>query len=289
MTKPSLKAALASGQFIAAPGVHDMITAKIANKVGVDFVFASGYWMTASAYGLPDAGIATYTQMLDRVATLCDACDSGVIADADTGYGGLLNVHHTVRGYEEAGVSAIQLEDQEFPKKCGHTPYKRVVATEDMVQKIQVACDARRSDETLIIARTDAKQPYGFEAALERCQAYAEAGADIIFFEAPESEEEMRRACEAIDKPMLANMATGGVTPILPVDRLKAVGYSIALFPAMAPLAAAAAAEKAFLALKQSGISESDGVESFDFQEFNHLIGFPEVWAFDKKWALTGE
>lgn len=289
MTKPSLKAALASGEFIAAPGVHDMITAKIANKVGIDFVFASGYWMTASAYGLPDAGIATYTQMLDRVATLCDACDSGVIADADTGYGGLLNVHHTVRGYEEAGVSAIQLEDQEFPKKCGHTPYKRVVATEDMVQKIQVACDARRSDETLIIARTDAKQPYGFDAALERCQAYAEAGADIIFFEAPESEDEMRRACAAIDKPMLANMATGGVTPILPVDRLKAVGYSIALYPAMAPLAAAAAAEKAFLALKQTGNSESNGVESFDFQEFNHLIGFPEVWAFDKKWALTGE
>lgn len=289
MTKPSLKAALASGQFIAAPGVHDMITAKIANKVGVDFVFASGYWMTASAYGLPDAGIATYTQMLDRVATLCEACDSGVIADADTGYGGLLNVHHTVRGYEEAGVSAIQLEDQEFPKKCGHTPYKRVVATEDMVQKIQVACDARRSDETLIIARTDAKQPYGFDAALERCQAYAEAGADIIFFEAPESEDEMRRACAAIDKPMLANMATGGVTPILPVDQLKAVGYSIALYPAMAPLAAAAAAEKAFLALKQTGDSESNGVESFDFQEFNHLIGFPEVWAFDKKWALTGE
>lgn len=289
MTKPSLKAALASGQFIAAPGVHDMITAKIANKVGFDFVFASGYWMTASAYGLPDAGIATYTQMLDRVATLCEACDSGVIADADTGYGGLLNVYHTVRGYEEAGVSAIQLEDQEFPKKCGHTPYKRVVPTEDMVQKIQVACDARRSDETLIIARTDAKQPYGFDAALERCQAYAEAGADIIFFEAPESEDEMRRACAAIDKPMLANMATGGVTPILPVDQLKAVGYSVALFPALAPLAAAAAAERAFLALKQNGDSENNGVESFDFQEFNHLIGFPEVWAFDKKWALTGE
>ena len=227
--------------------------------------------------------------MLDRVATLCEACDSGVIADADTGYGGLLNVHHTVRGYEEVGVSAIQLEDQEFPKKCGHTPYKRVVATEDMVQKIQVASDARRSDETLIIARTDAKQAYGFDAALERCQAYAEAGADIIFFEAPESEDEMRRACAAIDKPMLANMATGGITPILPVDQLKAVGYSVALFPALAPLAAAAAAERAFLALKQSGDSENNGVESFDFQEFNHLIGFPEVWAFDKKWGLTGE
>lgn len=289
MTKPSLKAALESGQFVAAPGVHDMITAKVANKVGFDFVFASGYWMTASAYGLPDAGIATYTQMVDRIGTLCEACNAGVIADADTGYGGLLNVHHTVRGYEDVGVSAIQLEDQEFPKKCGHTPYKRVVEIDEMVQKIQVACEARRSDETLIIARTDAKQPYGFDAALERCHAYAEAGADIIFFEAPESEEEMRRACAAIDKPMLANMATGGVTPILPVDRLKAVGYSIALFPAMAPLAAAAAAEQAFLTLKQTGDSEPDGQARFSFEEFNHLIGFPEVWEFDKKWALTGE
>lgn len=286
MPKASLRAALAEGQFIAAPGIHDMITAKIANKVGFDFVFASGYWMTASAYGLPDAGIATYTQMVDRIATLCEACDAGVIADADTGYGGLLNVHHTVRGYETAGVSAIQLEDQEFPKKCGHTPYKRVVPTEDMVQKIQVACEARRSDETLIIARTDAKQPLGFEAALDRCHAYAEAGADIIFFEAPSSEEEMRKACAAIDKPMLANMATGGVTPILPVETLKSVGYSVAIFPAMATLAAAAAAEKALLSLKMNGDSEPDGLESFNFQEFNHLIGFPEVWEFDKKWSL---
>ncbi|MEO0607875.1 MAG: isocitrate lyase/PEP mutase family protein [Pseudomonadota bacterium] len=289
MTKPSLKTALESGQFVAAPGVHDMITAKIANKVGFDFVFASGYWMSASAYGLPDAGIATYTQMLDRVATLVESCDAGVIADADTGYGGLLNVHRTVRGYEQVGVSAIQLEDQEFPKKCGHTPNKRVVAQEDMVQKIQVACDARQSEETLIIARTDAKQPYGFDAALERCHAYAEAGADIIFFEAPQSEDEMRRACGAIDKPMLANMATGGVTPILPVDQLKDIGYSIALFPALAALAAAAAAEKALLALKQTGDSESGDVDCFSFEEFNHLIGFPEVWAFDKKWAVAPE
>ena len=119
MSKPSLKAALESGQFVLAPGIHDMITAAVSNKVGFDFVYASGYWMTASALGLPDAGIASYTQMLDRVATLCRTSNAGVIADADTGYGGLLNVHHTVHGYEEAGVVAIQIEDQEFPKKCG--------------------------------------------------------------------------------------------------------------------------------------------------------------------------
>ena len=144
MAKPSLSAALAAGRFVVAPGLHDMISAVIFNKVGFDFAYASGYWLTASAYGLPDAGIASYTQMVDRVRTLCNTVSAGVIADADTGYGGLLNVHHTVQGYEAAGVVAIQIEDQEFPKKCGHTPFKRVVPTIDMVEKVKVACDARK-------------------------------------------------------------------------------------------------------------------------------------------------
>ena len=185
--KRSLRTAIEAGEFIIAPGLHDMIAAVICNRVGFDFVYASGYWTTASAHGLPDAGIATYTQMLDRVATLVRTVNAGVIADADTGYGGLLNVHHTVRGYEEAGVIAIQIEDQEFPKKCGHTPFKRVVPTQDMVDKVKVACAARQSSETLIIARTDARQPDGFEGALKRGQAYADAGADIVFIEALES------------------------------------------------------------------------------------------------------
>lgn len=181
MSKRSLKAAIEAGEFVIAPGLHDMIAAVICNKVGFDFVYASGYWTTASAYGLPDAGIATYSQMLDRVATLVRTVNAGVIADADTGYGGLLNVHHTVRGYEEVGVVAIQIEDQEFPKKCGHTPFKKVVPTADMVEKVKVACDARRNAETLIIARTDARQTDGFDGALERVEAYADAGADIVF------------------------------------------------------------------------------------------------------------
>ena len=198
MSKASLRAALNAGQFLAVPGIHDMIAASVANKVGFDFVYASGYWMTASAYGLPDAGIATFTQMLDRVSTLARTANASVIADADTGYGGLLNVHHTVRGYEEAGVVGIQIEDQEFPKKCGHTPFKRVVPLIDMVEKIKVACEARRNpEETLIIARTDARQTDGFEGALKRAAAYGEAGADIVFVEALESEEEMRIACAA--------------------------------------------------------------------------------------------
>ncbi len=286
MSKRSLRAALDAGEFIAAPGLHDMIAAAVCNKVGFDFVYASGYWMTASAHGLPDAGIATYTQMLDRVATLVRTVDASVIADADTGYGGLLNVHHTVRGYEEAGVVAIQIEDQEFPKKCGHTPFKRVVPLADMVEKVKVACAARRNPtETLIIARTDARQTDGFAGAMKRAQAYAAAGADIVFLEALESEDEMRQACKRIRKPMMANMADGGRTPILPRDRLQALGYQVAIYPATTGLAAARAAEVALRTLKTAGTSDAPNLRLFSFSEFNTLIGFEEVWAFERKWA----
>ncbi len=285
MSKPSLKAALESGQFVLAPGIHDMITAAVSNKIGFDFVYASGYWMTASALGLPDAGIASYTQMLDRVSTLCRTSNAGVIADADTGYGGLLNVHHTVRGYEEAGVVAIQIEDQEFPKKCGHTPFKRVVPITDMVEKIKVAVEARHDPETLIIARTDARQTDGFEGAMKRGIAYGEAGADVVFLEALESEDEMRDACRRISKPMMANMADGGRTPIRSQEELQAMGYNMAIFPAATGLAAAAAAEAVLKLLKNEGTSLSPDVPLFSFSEFNSLIGFDEVWEFERRWA----
>ena len=285
MQKPSLKTVLANGEFITAPGIQDMITAVLCNKIGFDFVYASGYWGTASAYGLPDAGIASYTQMLDRVTTLARVTNAGVIADADTGYGGLLNVHHTVRGYEDGGASAVQLEDQEFPKKCGHTKNKRVIPLDDMVQKIRVACEARQNPETIIIARTDAKDPEGYEAAIARGQAYGDAGADVVFVEALHTEAEMRDACARINKPMMANMADGGNTPILPAKKLKDIGYSIAIFPAMTSLAAAAAAEAALINLKENGTSLSPNIPLFSFTEFNQLIGFQKVWDFEKKWS----
>jgi len=285
MSKPVLKHALQSGAFVVAPGVHDMIAAAVFNKMGFDFAYASGYWMTASAYGLPDAGIATYSQMVDRVRTLCQTVNAGVIADADTGYGGLLNVHHTVRGYEEAGVTAIQIEDQEFPKKCGHTPFKRVVPVADMVEKIKVACEARRNPETFIIARTDSRQTDGFEGALKRMQAYSEAGADVLFIEALLSEDEMREANRRLNKPTMANMADGGLTPIRSAKELEALGYAMAIFPSASGLAAAKAAENAYSVLKTEGTSDSPNLPLFSFKEFNSLIGFEEVWAFERKWA----
>ena len=285
MTKPNLRAALAAGAFVAAPGLHDMIAAVLANKAGFDFVYASGFWLTASGFGLPDAGIASYTQMLDRVATLTRTVEAGVIADADTGYGGLLNVHHTVQGYEAAGVVAIQIEDQEFPKKCGHTPFKRVVPTIDMVEKIKVACEARKNPDLLVIARTDARAPEGFEAALRRGQAYAEAGADVVFVEALESEAEMREACRRIARPMMANMADGGKTPILSKTQLAEIGYKMAIYPSISALAAAAAIEQAFKVFKEEGTSNSPRLPLYDFKGFQSLIGFEEVWAFERKWA----
>lgn len=285
MTRPSLKTALDRGDFVVAPGIHDMIAAVVSNKVGFDFVYSSGFWGTASQQGIPDAGIATYTDMVGRVETLCQTVNAGVIADADTGYGGLLNVDHTVRGYEAAGAIGIQIEDQEFPKKCGHTPYKRVVPVGDMVNKIKVACEARQSPETIIIARTDARQVEGFQGAIDRGLAYRDAGADVIFVEALETEEEMHRANALIDAPTMANMADGGKTPIRSAEALRGMGYNLAIFPSLTGLAAAAAVERALTVLKSEGTSHSPNIDLFDFAEFNQLIGFQRIWDFEAKWS----
>ncbi|SNS94397.1 MULTISPECIES: oxaloacetate decarboxylase [unclassified Azospirillum] len=285
MANPILRQKLAARQFVTAPGIQDMISAVISNKVGFDVVYGSGYWTVASAYGLPDAGIASVTQMVDRMATLVRTCNAAVVADADTGFGGLLNVHHTVRAYEQAGVTAIQIEDQEFPKKCGHTPGKRVIPAADMAEKIRVAVDARQDENFLIIARTDARQSEGLEGVLHRMKLYAEAGADILFPEALTSDDEARTVTASVDKPMMANMADGGLTPIRDAKTLESLGYAMSIFPAMNSLVAAAAMEKAMEHLKATGTSLSPEIPMFNFREFCSLIGFEDVWAFEKKWA----
>ncbi|WP_375691702.1 oxaloacetate decarboxylase [Pseudooceanicola sp. LIPI14-2-Ac024] len=284
MPDPALRKALSSGDLLLAPGVFELISALIADRAGFPALYVTGYGTVASALGLPDAGLATYSDMIDRIGLICDRTTTPVIADADTGYGGLLNVAHTVRGYEQAGVSAIQLEDQEFPKKCGHTPNRRVVPLPDMLQKIEVAVDSRRSDDFLIIARTDSRTGLGLDEAIARGKAFAAAGADVIFVESPESEDEMKRICDEIDAPLLANMVNGGRTPLLPADRLRALGYAIAIHPAVGFLSMGAALEAAYADLRAHG-ETTGAIDLYDFGRFNKLLGFPDVWEFEKKYA----
>jgi 2-methylisocitrate lyase-like PEP mutase family enzyme len=288
MANPILREKLMSGKFFVVPGIQDMIAAVIANKVGFDLVYGTGYWLTASAWGLPDAGIATYTEMRNRMEILARTSNAAVIADGDTGYGGLLNVHHTVCGYEASGVTAIQIEDQEFPKKCGHTPHRRVIPIEDMVEKIKVACDARQDkDNFVIIARTDARQSEGFDGSMRRMEAYAKAGADVLFPEALESEEEMARACSLLDTPVMANMSNGGSTPVPVASMLEDIGFAYAIYPSLTSLAAASAMETSLRNLKDQGIG--DPADLFSFKEFCSLIGFEDVWAFERKWGKIPE
>ena len=285
MADPALRKALKKRDVIVAPGVYDLISALVADRMGFKALYVTGYGTVASAMGLPDAGIATYRDMVERIGTIAKMTKTPVIADADTGYGGLLNVRHTIRGYEAAGVTAIQLEDQEFPKKCGHTPNRRVIPAEDMVQKIRVAADSRSSKDFLIIARTDSRTSLGLDEAMRRMETYAKAGADILFIEAPESEKEMERIGKRFDLPLLANMVNGGRTPMLPAARLKELGYSIAIFPAAGFLATAAALQGAYGELLDAGTSTGK-TPMVKFSEFNELIGFPDIWAFEKKWGL---
>ena len=191
--KAALAARLRRKEFTAAPGVFELISARIADGMGFEALYMTGYGTVASYLGLPDAGLASYTDMVNRVGAIAGATRTPLVADGDTGYGGLLNIEHTVRGYEKAGAAAIQLEDQEFPKKCGHTPGRRVIPIEQMVAKIRVALESRDSKDFLIIARTDARTGYGLDEALRRGEAYAEAGADVLFIESPESVEEMAK------------------------------------------------------------------------------------------------
>lgn len=280
-----LKQRLDQPGLIVSPGVFDMISARIADRMGFDALYMTGYGVVASYLGLPDAGLATYTDMVGRAGAIAQGTATPLIADADTGYGGLLNVDRTVRGYEAAGVAGIQLEDQEFPKKCGHTPNRRVIALEDMVRKIRVAVEARSDDDFLIVARTDARTAHGLDEALRRAEAYAEAGADILFVESPESVDEMDRICRTVDKPLLANMVEGGRTPVLSREELERLGYRLAIFPATGFLAAARALENVYGELKAKGSSTDVNEALYSFAAFNKLIGFERVWEFDKTHA----
>ena len=284
----TLRQIIDSGEFIVAPGVFEMISARVADQMGFKALYMTGYGATASYLGLPDAGIATYSEMVDCAGRIARGTSTPLIADADTGYGGLLNVHRTIQGYEAAGVQGIQIEDQVTPKKCGHTLGREVVPLAEMVQKIQVACDARSKEDTLIIARTDSRTEHGLDEALRRGEAFAKAGADVVFIESPESEEELQKVGATIDAPLLANMVPNGRTPIIPSETLKAWGFNIAIYPSAGFSAVAETLRQAYTHLSVKGTTLGTEVQTYEDgnRSMHELMGFQDVWDFERKWDL---
>jgi 2-methylisocitrate lyase-like PEP mutase family enzyme len=273
-----LRELLAGQELVIAPGVYDGISAALVGKLGFHAAYMTGAGVSAAGYGLPDVGLLTLTEMAERARVLAGLLDVPVIADADTGYGSPINVVRTVIEYERAGVAAIQLEDQVFPKRCGHLAGKEVIDAGRFQVALRAALEARTNPDTVIIARTDARAPLGMGEAISRGRAYAEAGADVIFVEAPESVEEVERiACE-IDAPLLLNVVPGGCTPEIAPERLAELGFRIAIHPGVALGAVARAAIGAL-----SELAGTSGIEtSADPAGFFDLFGLT-------RWQQLGE
>jgi 2,3-dimethylmalate lyase len=285
----NLRSLLAAGDFIVAPGVFEMFSAKIADRMDFKALYMSGYGISGSHLGLADAGLVSYRDMVERARTIVQGTSKPLIADADTGFGGLLNVRETVRGYEAAGVQAIQIEDQEMPKKCGHTPNRRVLPLAAALKRIEVALEARASRDFLVIARTDARTGLGLDEAILRGKAFAGAGADIVFVEAPESEDEFRRVGEALRGKawLLANMVPTGRSPVMGAEQLKSFGFSIAIYPSAGMGPACAALEASYKYLLHHGSTAGSPVPAYDMQQLHSLVGFPDVWAFEQRHVET--
>ena len=259
------------------PGCFDALSAKLVADAGFKVTFMSGFAVSAARLGLPDTGLISFAEMLDSLRN----CVSGaaripLIGDGDTGYGNALNVQRTVVEYARAGAAAVMIEDQVSPKKCGHTRGKQVIGREEARMKIRAAVDARRDADILILARTDARAVHGFDEALDRCRDFETEGADIIFLEAPENELEMRRFCQAMRKPCMANMVPAGKTPILPPQELQSIGYKLALYPVVLMSSAVAAMQAALAALRPE--SEKAFPPTVLFAELQRLVGFPDYW-----------
>lgn len=259
------------------PGVHDALTLRLAERAGFEAVTCGGYAATASLLGAPDVAQLGMSEMAEMYARLCDLTELPLFADADTGYGGPANVARTVRAYERAGVAGLFIEDQVAPKRCGHMDGKRVIPPGEMVAKLKAALDAREDADLVIMARTDARAVEGLDAAIERAQLYREAGADLLFVEAPLSIEEMRRICSEVPGPCMANNVEGGKTPLLPASELETVGYAMAAFPVAASYAIAHAVGELYAALKRDGTTDAWRERMLDFAEFNELVGLSRL------------
>ena len=274
-----------SDGIIVAPGAHDALTAKIIEKTGFPAVYMTGYGQAASHLARPDVGLLTMSEMVARAAAIVEAVEVPVIADADTGFGNAINVMRTVREYEKAGVACIQLEDQLMPKKCGHMLGRQVVSKEEMVGKIKAAVDARRDQDFMIMARTDARTVLGIEEALERGLAYQEAGADIIFIESPESEEEMKMINETISVYTLANMVEGGRTPLLLNEQLEELGFNLVIYPTASTYVTTKAMMVLMERLAEEGTTANMISDMVSFSEFNDLIGLTKVRELEAKYG----
>lgn len=267
------------------PGVYDALSARLAAAAGFEAIYVTGAGLANSRLGVPDIGLTSVDQLADHVGAISDAVDVPLVVDGDTGFGNAINVAHTVRKLERAGASAIQLEDQVFPKKCGHFAGKAIIPLDEMAGKLQSALDARRSDDTLIIARTDARATNGVEAALERAHRFREIGADLIFVEAPTSVDELRLFAEQIDAPLVANMVEGGSTPIVPLDELGELGYAVVLYANAALRSAQRAVTLAYAELKSSGISTNLLDSMATWEERQNAVGKPEYDELEARYA----
>ena len=260
------------------PGCYDALSAKLVADAGFAVTFMSGFAVSAARLGLPDTGLISFAEMLDSARNCASAAGKvPLIADGDTGYGNALNVQRTVIEYARAGVAAVMIEDQVSPKKCGHTRGKQVISRNEARMKIRAAVDAARDAEILILARTDARAVHGFDEALNRCRDFEAEGADIIFLEAPETEDEMRRFCGAMTKPCMANMVPGGKTPILPPKGLQDAGYKLGLYPVALMTSAIAAMQSTLAALRQPDAG-NNLPPSIPFLELQKIVGFPDYW-----------
>jgi carboxyvinyl-carboxyphosphonate phosphorylmutase len=281
-----LRELLASSELIVAPGAYDCLSARLIETAGFPAVYMTGFGTAAAYLGRPDVGLLGMSEMVDHARRIVSAVDVPVIADADTGYGNAINVIRTVQAYEGAGVAALHIEDQLAPKKCGHMEGKQLIPAAEMVEKIRAAAAARSSSDFVVIARTDARAVEGLDAALDRAHRYREAGADLLFVEAPESESEIERVAASLHGvPLLFNWAEGGKTPPMPLPRLRELGFRVVIFPIGALLVAARAIRDLMATLAEHGTPAPAMDRMVTFREFIDFIGIGEVRALEQRFA----
>lgn len=284
-TRKQLKALIDARRGVIVPGAFNALSAKVVEDLGFDAIYVTGAGVTNMWFGMPDQGFMGLAEIADHTARIRDTVNVPLLVDADTGFGNALNVYHTVRTLERAGADCIQLEDQVAPKRCGHFNGKDVISTEEAVSKIKAAVDARRDPDLLIMARTDAAAIHGFEAAVDRAQLFAEAGADILFVEAVTSAEEVRALPQRLDRPQLMNMVIGGKTPIFNATELAGLGYAMVLYANAALQGAVMGMQKALTLLRdEKAVTEASGLVT-PFAERQRLVGKPHWDALDKRYS----